>query len=52
MINAGANKFVEFGHGQVLTNLIKRINQDVILYNVTDDSIESQIVSLQSSLYQ
>jgi [acyl-carrier-protein] S-malonyltransferase len=52
MINAGTNNFVEFGHGQVLTNLIKRINQDVILYNVTDDSIESQIVGLQSSLYK
>jgi [acyl-carrier-protein] S-malonyltransferase len=52
MINAGVNNFVEFGHGQVLTNLIKRINQDVILYNITDDTIESQIAILQSSLHQ
>jgi [acyl-carrier-protein] S-malonyltransferase len=52
MIKAGANNFIEYGHGQVLTNLIKRINQDVILYNIADDSIESQIAILQSSLYQ
>jgi [acyl-carrier-protein] S-malonyltransferase len=52
MISAGVNNFVEFGHGQVLTNLIKRINQDVILYNVAEDSIESQVEILQSSLYQ
>jgi [acyl-carrier-protein] S-malonyltransferase len=52
MIKAGTNNFIEYGHGQVLTNLIKRINQDVILYNVADDSIESQVAILQSSLYQ
>lgn len=51
MINTGVNNFIEFGHGQVLINLIKRINQDVMLYNVADDSIESQIAILQSSLY-
>ena len=52
MINKGVNNFVEFGPGQVLTNLIKRINQEVVLYNIADNAIESQVATLQSSLYQ
>lgn len=52
MIDAGVDNFIEFGHGQVLTNLIKRIDQNVMSYNIADDTIESQIETLQSSLYQ
>jgi [acyl-carrier-protein] S-malonyltransferase len=52
MIASGVDHFVEFGHGQVLTNLIKRIDQNVMLYNIGDDTIESQIESFHSSLNQ
>jgi [acyl-carrier-protein] S-malonyltransferase len=50
MIKDGVNTFVEFGRGQVLTNLIKRINPNVMLYNIADDTIESQLEPLRSSL--
>ena len=39
MIDAGVSTFIEIGPGQVLTGLIKRINEDVELINV--NSVES-----------
>jgi [acyl-carrier-protein] S-malonyltransferase len=36
MISMGTNTFVEIGPGNVLTGLIKRINRDVHLVNVSD----------------
>jgi [acyl-carrier-protein] S-malonyltransferase len=39
----GVTQFIEFGHGQVLVNLIKRINPNVMLYNIDDEHIETQV---------
>ena len=36
MVDMGANTFVEIGPGNVLTGLVKRINKDVNLVNVSD----------------
>jgi [acyl-carrier-protein] S-malonyltransferase len=43
MIKEGVDSFIEFGHGQVLNNLIKRIDPTVMLYNIGDENTESQI---------
>lgn len=36
MVDMGTNTFVEIGPGNVLTGLVKRINRDVYLVNVSD----------------
>ena len=47
LINNGVDTFIEFGEGHVLTGLVKRINQEVNVYNVSDyDSLKSTIESL------
>jgi [acyl-carrier-protein] S-malonyltransferase len=43
MIAGGANRFVEIGHGQVLADIIKRINPDVPVLNIGDVDIEKQV---------
>ena len=39
MINSGVNSFVEFGHGGVLGNMIKRISSDSAIKSI--DTTES-----------
>jgi [acyl-carrier-protein] S-malonyltransferase len=43
MIAGGVTGFVEIGHGQVLADLIKRINPDVPVLNIGDVDIEKQV---------
>lgn len=43
MIASGVTTFVEIGHGQVLSGLIKRISPAVAVFNVGDVEIERQI---------
>jgi len=43
LISNGVTCFIEFGHGQVLTNLIKRINTSVSVYNIGDNDTINQI---------
>jgi [acyl-carrier-protein] S-malonyltransferase len=43
MIAGGVARFVEIGHGQVLADLIKRINPEVIVLNIGDVDIEKQV---------
>lgn len=43
MLNSGVNAFIEFGHGQVITNLIKRINPDIKVFNIDDVNTEKQV---------
>jgi [acyl-carrier-protein] S-malonyltransferase len=43
MIASGVTKFVEIGHGQVLADLIKRINPEVQIFNIGDVEIEKQV---------
>jgi [acyl-carrier-protein] S-malonyltransferase len=46
MISGGVTRFVEIGHGQVLADLIKRINADVTVLNIGDIDIEKQVEQL------
>ena len=42
MINVGVNQFIEIGPGKVLSGLIKRINKDVKINTINNESdIES-----------
>lgn len=50
MISQGVNTFIEFGHGQVINNLIKRINPDVTLFSIGDTDIENDIKVLVNRL--
>jgi len=43
MIADGVTRFVEIGHGQVLADLIKRINPEVTVLNIGDVDIERQV---------
>lgn len=43
MIAGGVTRFVEIGHGQVLADLIKRINPEVPVLNIGDVDIEKQV---------
>jgi [acyl-carrier-protein] S-malonyltransferase len=43
MIAGGVTRFVEIGHGQVLADLIKRINPEVPVLNIGDADIEKQV---------
>jgi [acyl-carrier-protein] S-malonyltransferase len=43
MIAGGVTRFVEIGHGQVLSDLIKRINPEVMVRNIGDVDIERQV---------
>ena len=43
MIASGVTRFVEIGHGQVLADLIKRINPEVPVLNIGDVDIEKQV---------
>jgi [acyl-carrier-protein] S-malonyltransferase len=43
MIAGGVTRFVEIGHGQVLADLIKRINPEVLVLNIGDADIEQQV---------
>jgi [acyl-carrier-protein] S-malonyltransferase len=43
MIAGGVTSFVEIGHGQVLADLIKRINPEVPVFNIGDVDIEKQV---------
>jgi len=43
MIASGVTRFVEIGHGQVLADLIKRINPAVSVLNIGDVDIEKQV---------
>ncbi len=45
MIADGVTGFVEIGHGQVLADLIKRINPEVPVFNIGDGNIEKQVES-------
>lgn len=46
MIKNGIKTFIEFGHGHVLTNLIKRINNTIDVFNIDDNSIEVQVKNI------
>jgi [acyl-carrier-protein] S-malonyltransferase len=46
IIGQKIDDFIEFGHGQVLAGLIKRINPDVRMHNIDDISIENQISTI------
>lgn len=50
IISQGINAFIEFGHGQVINNLIKRINPDVTLFSIGDADIENDIKVLVNRL--
>jgi [acyl-carrier-protein] S-malonyltransferase len=43
MIAGGVTRFVEIGHGQVLADLIKRIDPEVPVINIGDVDIEKQV---------
>ena len=43
MVAGGVNRFVEIGHGQVLADLIKRIEPDALILNIGDVDIEKQV---------
>ena len=43
MIASGVTRFVEIGHGQVLADLVKRINPAVPVLNIGDVDIEKQV---------
>jgi malonyl CoA-acyl carrier protein transacylase len=43
MIAGGVTRFVEIGHGQVLADLIKRINPAMPVLNIGDVDIEKQV---------
>ena len=46
-VNHGADSFIEIGHGNVLTRLIKSINQSVPRMNVQDtESLEATVSAL------
>ena len=42
MVQNGVGIFIEFGHGQVVANLIKRIDPEVKVYNIGDIETENQ----------
>jgi [acyl-carrier-protein] S-malonyltransferase len=46
MIANGINTFIEFGHGQVIAGLIKRINPTARVYNISDVDTENQISAM------
>jgi [acyl-carrier-protein] S-malonyltransferase len=46
MIAGGITTFVEIGHGQVLADLIKRINAEATVFNIGDVDIENQVKNL------
>jgi len=43
MIASGVTRFVEIGHGQVLADLIKRIDPAAQIFNIGDVEIEKQV---------
>jgi [acyl-carrier-protein] S-malonyltransferase len=43
MVAGGVTRFVEIGHGQVLTDLIKRIDPEVLVLNISDTDLEKQV---------
>ena len=43
MMACGVTRFVEIGHGQVLTDLIKRIDPSAQVFNIGDMEIEKQV---------
>ena len=55
MINSGVDSFIEYGHGGVLGNMIKRIDSESNITSVdTTDSINtmtSQMISKKNKLY-
>jgi [acyl-carrier-protein] S-malonyltransferase len=46
MSNQEVRTFIEFGHGKTLAGLIKRIDANVKIYNVEDNSIENQLSNI------
>lgn len=45
MINDGIDTFIEVGPGKVLSGLIKKINSEVIIYNVEDSKTLDDVVT-------
>lgn len=46
MSNQEVRTFIEFGHGKTLAGLIKRIEGNVKIYNIDDNSIENQLSNI------
>jgi [acyl-carrier-protein] S-malonyltransferase len=46
MVASGITNFIEIGSGQVLSNLIKRIDSTVSVFNISDREINEQVKAI------
>jgi [acyl-carrier-protein] S-malonyltransferase len=46
MVDNGVRIFIEIGHGQILSGLVKRINHEVDIFNIDDIEVEQQVQNL------